>query len=251
MLRADEFGLLAAEFNGMIRELREKERLRRTFGLHVGQRAFEQILARDPGLSGVEQTITVMFVDIRSFTRRSETSSPAEMVGLLNEFFKVMVEIVEARHGGMIQKFLGDGFMALFGIGPDSEGHATSAVHAGEDMLRSLVNLNERLVSMSVEALKIGIGIHTGPAIVGSIGSPDRLEYTAIGSTVNLASRIESLTKVVDEPLLLTSATKAELAHELKTRPFPSQIVRGVDEPVEIHGLAKTQPAYQAEKASL
>ncbi len=122
MHRADEFGLLAAEFNHMIGELRDKEQLRRTFGLHVGRRASEQILARDPGLSGVEQTITVMFVDIRSFTHRSEVCPPAEMVRLLNEFLKVMVEIVETQHGGMINKFLGDGFIALFGIGPDSVG---------------------------------------------------------------------------------------------------------------------------------
>src|SRR5207253_1773965 len=124
--RADELGLLAAEFNRMVTELREKERLSRTFGLHVGRRAAEQILARDPGLGGVEQTITVMFVDLRSFTRRAETCPPAEMVRLLNRFLEVMVRIVESQHGGMINKFLGDGFVALFGIGPESDGHATS-----------------------------------------------------------------------------------------------------------------------------
>jgi adenylate cyclase len=238
MHRADEFGLLAAEFNHMIRELRGKEQLRRTFGLHVGQRAAEQILARDPGLGGVEQTITVMFVDIRSFTRRSEICPPAEMVRLLNEFLKVMVEIVETQHGGMINKFLGDGFIALFGIGSDSAGHATAAVRAGAEMLRGLVTLNERLIGSCGDPLAVGIGIHTGPAIVGSIGTPNRLEYTAIGSTVNLASRIEGLTKTVGTPLLFTAATKREVAEEIAAREYPLQTVRGVDELVAVYGLA-------------
>lgn len=237
MHRADEFGLLAAEFNHMISELRDKEQLRRTFGLHVGQRASEQILARDPGLSGVEQTITVMFVDIRSFTRRSEVCPPAEMVRLLNEFLKVMVEIVETQHGGMINKFLGDGFIALFGIGPDSPGHATAAVRAGAEMLRGLVSLNERLARSCGDPLAIGVGIHTGPAIVGSIGSPDRLEFTAIGSTVNIASRIEGLTKTVGTPLLFTAATKRAVEGGIALREYPPQSVRGVDEPVAVYGL--------------
>ncbi|HEV7404619.1 MAG TPA: adenylate/guanylate cyclase domain-containing protein [Chthoniobacteraceae bacterium] len=237
MHRADEFGLLAAEFNHMIGELRGKEQLRQTFGLHVGRRASEQILARDPGLSGVEQIITVMFVDIRSFTRRSEVCPPAEMVRLLNEFLKVMVEIVETQHGGMINKFLGDGFIALFGIGPDSDRHATDALRAGAEMLRGLAGLNERLAGTCGEPLAIGIGIHTGPAIVGSIGSPDRLEFTAIGSTVNLASRIEGLTKTVGTPLLLTAATKRAVREEIALREYPPQTVRGVDEPVAVYGL--------------
>jgi adenylate cyclase len=238
MHRADEFGLLAAEFNQMIRELRGKEKLRRTFGLHVGQRASEQILARDPGLSGVEQTITVMFVDIRSFTHRSAVCPPAEMVRLLNEFLKVMVEIVETQHGGMINKFLGDGFIALFGVGADSAGHAAAAVRAGAEMLRGLATLNERLMGTCGDPLAIGIGIHTGPAIVGSIGSPDRLEFTAIGSTVNLASRIEGLTKTVGTPLLFTAATKQQADEEIAAREYPPQTVRGVDEPVAVYGLA-------------
>jgi len=115
--RADEFGALIGEFNHMVTELREKETLRQTFGAHVGRKAAEEILSRDPGLGGTEQEITVMFVDIRSFTARSARLSPTKTVGLLNEFLRVMVDAVEGENGGMINKFLGDGFMALFGIG--------------------------------------------------------------------------------------------------------------------------------------
>jgi len=236
--RADEFGLLASEFNRMVRGLREKERLSRSFGLHVGRRAAEQILARDPGLSGTEQVITVMFVDIRAFTKRAESCAPAEIVRVLNSFLQVMVEIVETHHGGMINKFLGDGFIALFGVGEATGSHAASAVRAASAMLEALRPLNERITAgCCTEPLAVGIGLHTGAAIVGSIGSPDRLEFTAIGSTVNIASRVEGLTKIVGVPLLFTSATRAHLGEDLPIIEFPPQALRGVDEPMPMFGL--------------
>src|SRR5213078_3576686 len=115
--RADELGRLLGEFDHMIRQLKDKEKLRQTFGLHVGRKAAEQILARDPGLSGTEQIITVMFVDIRSFTTRAAERPPEKIVAVLNEFLRAMGHVVEEHHSGMINKFLGDGFMALFGAG--------------------------------------------------------------------------------------------------------------------------------------
>ena len=235
--RADEFGVLVGEFNHMARELKDKERLRRTFGLHVGQRAAEQILARDPGLGGVEQDITVMFVDIRSFTARAGAATPAETVDVLNEFLRVCAEIVEEQHAGMINKYLGDGFMALFGVGNRSTSHAQDAFDSGRDILSALVRLNEHFVAEGHQPIQIGIGIHSGPAIVGSIGSPQRLEFTAIGANVNLASRIENLTKKLDAPLLLTATSYARLNNKPDLIDFPPQEVRGVDEPVKVLGF--------------
>ena len=232
--RADEFGALIGEFNRMVSELREKERLRRTFGLHVGAKAAEQILARDPGLSGIERTITVMFVDIRGFTERSAGTPPEKVVSLLNEFLRVMVHAVEEHHSGMVNKFLGDGFMALFGAGGGSDAHADEAVHAACEMLGRLRELNAGLAARGDAAMGIGIGLHTGPAIVGSVGSPERLEFTAIGSTVNLASRIESLTKVVGETVLLSDETRAALRTAVELREHPPQRVKGVAEPVRV-----------------
>jgi adenylate cyclase len=232
--RPDEFGHLIAAFNDMVAQLKDKERLRQTFGLHVGQAAAEQILTRDPGLGGMEQTVTVMFVDIRSFTARSAVNSAQQTVRELNEFLRVMVEVVEERHHGMINKFLGDGFMALFGVGHDSSGQADRALNAGREMLGALERLNRDLSGNGREPLRIGIGIHTGSAVVGSIGSPQRLEFTAIGSTVNLAARVEQLTKTLSTSLLLTSATAdyLEKAHEIVE--LEPQTVRGVDEPVRV-----------------
>lgn len=236
LMRADEFGSLIGEFNRMVVELREKERLRRTFGLHVGAKAAEQILARDPGLGGSEQIITVMFVDIRSFTQRSASSSPQKVVALLNEFLLTMVRVVEEENAGMINKFLGDGFMALFGVGVEEDNGADEALRTAVAMQAALRQLNEDLAGRGEEQTAIGVGIHTGPAIVGSIGSPQRLEFTAIGSTVNLASRIESLTKTVGETVLLTDATRAAMRGTFELKEHPPQPVKGVAEPVRVWG---------------
>lgn len=234
--RPDEFGMLIAEFNQMVGQLREKERLRQTFGLHVGHAAAEQILARDPGLGGAEQIITVMFVDIRSFTARSAARTAPQTVTELNEFLRVMVEVVEQRHGGMINKFLGDGFMALFGVEKASADHAHRAVHAARDMLAALDALNRGATMWDREPFRIGIGVHTGTAIVGSIGSPQRLEFTAIGSTVNVASRIEQLTKLLQVPLLISHATAEQLPpeHRADLIELPPQQIRGIDESVRL-----------------
>jgi adenylate cyclase len=232
--RADEFGLLAAEFNQMVDQLKQKERLQKTFGLHVGRGAAEQILARDPGLSGVEQTISVMFVDIRSFTMRAAAQSPPEIVRDLNLFLGAMVQVVEDRHGGMINKFLGDGFMALFGVGQNGGNHARKAIAAGEEMLRVLEDLNVTLQEGGKAPIRIGIGIHTGPAVIGSVGSRERLEFTAIGSTINIAARVEQLTKTLSVPLLVTAATIEGLSKESNVRDLGCHEIRGLEQKVNV-----------------
>src|SRR5437667_7340732 len=206
--RADEFGRLLGEFDHMVHELRDKEKLRQTFGLHVGRRAAEQILARDPGLSGVEEEITVMFVDMRSWTARASMSAPADVVEVMNDFFRVTVRVVEEEYRGMVNKYLGDGFMAIFGAGESDSDHAQDAVAAGREILSAVNRLNDELAAKGHAPIRIGIGIHCGPAIVGSIGTPQRLEFTAIGNTVNIASRIEGLTKAVGKSLLVTAAVR-------------------------------------------
>jgi adenylate cyclase len=227
--RADEFGRLLGEFDNMIRELRDKEKLRQTFGLHVGKRAAEQILARDPGLSGVEEQITVMFVDMRSWTARTSVSGPREVVEIMNDFFRVTVRVVEEDHRGMVNKYLGDGFMAIFGAGDSGSNHASDAVAAGREILAAVRKLNDDLVAKGGAPIQIGIGIHSGPAIVGSIGSPRRLEFTAIGNTVNIASRIQGLTKTVGKPLLVTAEVRDRSGGSFSFEELPPQEVRGID----------------------
>jgi adenylate cyclase len=218
--------------------LREKQKLRETFGLHVGERAAEQILARDPVLGGIEQEISVMFVDLRSFSAFTENHPPRETLAVLNEFLGVTVRIVEEVHGGMINKYLGDGLMALFGAGAESTlNHAQAAFAAGRDILEAMVKLNERFAARGRPPLAVAIAIHSGPAIIGSIGSPARLEFTAIGATVNLAARLESLAKTLDVPLLLSAATRASLGEQPALSELPPLEVRGFAEPVKVFAL--------------
>jgi adenylate cyclase len=232
--RADEFGALIGEFNRMVRDLREKEKLRRTFGVHVGRKVAEQILSRGAGVGGTEQEITVMFVDIRSFTTRAAGLNPQQTVGLLNEFLQAMVEVIEGEHGGMINKFLGDGFMALFGIDSETRNHADEALAAARRLEQRLERLNLELSKRGEEPIRIGIGINSGRAIVGSIGSSERMEFTVIGNTVNIASRIEDLNKTLGTSLLLSKDTRDALKRAVELRALPPQSVKGVDRPVEI-----------------
>ncbi|MFL6569254.1 MAG: adenylate/guanylate cyclase domain-containing protein [Chthoniobacterales bacterium] len=236
--RADEFGSLIGQFNRMVAELREKEQLRRTFGAHVGRQAAEEILARDPGVGGIEQEITVMFVDIRSFTARAAHLDPQATVALLNDFFGAMVPIVETEFSGLINQFTGDGFMAIFGIRAESRNHADAALGAAARMLERLRGLNVDFDSHGQPSLEIGVGINTGKAIVGSVGSRERMEFTSIGTTVNVASRIESLNKTLGTNLLISRTTADALRGNVPLRAMPPQPVKGVDAPVEVFTLA-------------
>ena len=248
--RADEFGRLLCEFDQMVRELRDKEKLRQTFGLHVGRRAAERILARDPGLSGVEEEITVMFVDMRSWTARASSSAPAEIVEIMNDFFRVSVRAVEEEHRGMVNKYLGDGFMAIFGAGESGSNHARDAVSAGCEILCAVKGLNDELAAKQRAPIQIGIGIHSGPAIVGSVGSPQRLEFTAIGNTVNIASRIQGLTKTVGRPLLVSAAVHDLAGDSFSFEELPPQEVRGIEGCVMIFAVALPPAANPKSQSS-
>jgi class 3 adenylate cyclase len=178
-----------AALRAEIEERKQLEHVRRTLGLHVGQKVAKQILARDGRVGGTEQHLTVVFVDIRSFTARTANLKPHDAVAFLNRFLEAMVQVVEIEHGGMINKFLGDGFMALFGVDGDQYDHADKALAAAHDLEHRLERLNSDLIRHEQEPIRIGIGINSGRVIVGSIGSPERLEFTVIGSTVNIASK--------------------------------------------------------------
>ncbi len=142
-------------------------------------------------LGGINQTITVLFADIRGFTAFSEKEKPEKVVGLLNRYFSVMSEIIFA-HGGTLDKYIGDGLMAIFGAPNATSEDAKNAVKTAITMQKRLATLNKELESEGLSRINIGIGLHTGEATIGYIGSEQRSEYTAIGDTVNLASRLES-----------------------------------------------------------
>jgi len=237
MLRADEFGPLIDEFNDMILQLRDTKRLQETFGRHVGQQAARQILSCDDQMGGVEQQLTVLFADLRAFTARCSEIAPRDVVRTLNMVFGEMVQVIESKEG-MVNKFLGDGLMALFGVGDTFESdHAYRAFAAAQTILARLDELNHRLILDGIRPVSIGIGIHTGTAVVGSIGAPNRMEFTAIGDAVNVASRVEALTKELCVPLLITEATRRLLPQDSPLQEFPPQFVRGKRHPLKVFTL--------------
>jgi adenylate cyclase len=168
-------------------------------------------------LGGVNQTITVLFADIRGFTRISEHAQPEKIVGLLNKYFSAMTDIIFA-HGGTLDKYLGDGLMALFGAPSATPQDASNALNAAVAMQRRILGINLELRQEGLNEIGVGIGLHTGEATVGYIGSERRSEYTAIGDTVNTAARLESNARGGEILVSDATAKAARSRYKLKTR---------------------------------
>ena len=201
VLSDDEFGAIAAHTNSMIGGLRERRRVQEVLGKIVSPDVARALLDEHGlALGGQRRTVTLLFSDIRDFTTWSEDADPEKLVQDLNRYFTAMVAIVHAERG-VVDKFIGDGMMAVFGLADGADG-AADATRAAKAMLGALAAVNAEIE----RPITIGIGIHHGEVIAGNIGAPDRLEYTFIGDAVNTAARIESLTKTVGAPLLISRA---------------------------------------------
>jgi adenylate cyclase len=247
--RPGEFGRLTDRFNDMVAELARARLVRDTFGQFVQPDVRDQILERYPGLGGEVVEVTVMFIDIRGFTRRSAGEPPERVVDLLNRFLTLAVAAVEG-HDGWVNKFLGDGLMALFGAPRACAAHADRAVAAALDLLGRLAKLNDELKVKGQAPLAVGVGIHTGPALVGCIGATwtdaggerMRKEFTAIGETVNLAQRVEQLTKACAAPVLLSDATRLRLGAPVLLRCLGPREAPGCKDPITVYGIAEEGP---------
>ena len=201
----DEFGSLARGINRMIHGLRDRERIRNLFGMYVSPEVSQAVIDGKVHVEGEMREVTVLFLDIRDFTRFSANNPPTAVVAMLNIVFASMQEVLQA-HGGTIDKFLGDGFMAVFNAPLDCPGHARRAVEAALEMERRTAQLNREL-NRDGRSLDIGIGIDTGMVVAGNVGAEDRKEYTVIGDAVNRASRIEQHNRAAGTRILISEHT--------------------------------------------
>jgi adenylate cyclase len=187
-------------------------------------------------LSGERRKITVLFSDIRNFTSFSEKYPAEQVVSMLNEYFSGMVEII-FRNQGILDKFLGDGIMVEFGVPLDDPEQELNAVKTAMEMRTELARLCAKWESEGLPAIDIGIGIHTGEAVIGNIGSEKRIEYTAIGDAVNVAARIEQLTKELKTPVLISETTIVAIRDKFDFKDFGAQTIRGRVETINVYGI--------------
>ncbi|HKQ14663.1 MAG TPA: adenylate/guanylate cyclase domain-containing protein [Steroidobacteraceae bacterium] len=231
--RHDELGFIAKSFNEMIDGLEERELIRDTFGRFVSHEVAEAVLTGRVPLQGERRDVSILFQDIRGFTSLSERLDPAVLLRLLNQFFTEVVAAVEAE-GGVVKQFLGDGVMALFGAPQPYPDHAERAVRAALGIVSRLKGLNETLGQQGIGPLEIGIGIHSGMVVAGLIGPDNRIEYGVVGDAVNLASRVESLTREMQATILVSRDISAQLGPSFQLGCTATMTVKGKSQPVEV-----------------
>jgi len=219
----------------VLEDITSEKRIRSTMARYMSAEVAEQLLAAgETVLGGKDQKVSVLFSDVRNFTAMSEALGARETVSMLNAYFERMVDVIFS-HRGVLDKFIGDAVMALFGVPFNGEHDADDAVRVANTMFVALRELNEVRRREGKAPLDIGVGISTGIVVVGNIGSTRRMEYTAIGDSVNLASRLESATKFYGSKVLLSEFTRRELTHKTLLREIDLLRVQGRQEPLAIY----------------
>ncbi|MDO8209758.1 adenylate/guanylate cyclase domain-containing protein [Conexibacter sp. CPCC 206217] len=205
VVSTDETGRLARSFNDMVAGLSEREKLHEAFDAYVGPDVAEMVLRDGTHLDGKEQEVTVLSLDIRDFTQKAEKSTPRRVVDFLNEFYGLVVPIIEL-HGGRADKYVGDGLLAIFGTPEPLVDHADRAVASALDVA---VAVRDRY-----DDVRVGIGVNSGPVIAGTIGGGGHVEFTVIGDAVNTAERVEQVTRQTGDTVLVTEATRRLLTRD-------------------------------------
>jgi adenylate cyclase len=229
----DEVGDLAIAFDKMTEGLKERDKVKTLFSKFHGSTIAEDLMNKKIGVGGSNKEVTVFFSDIRGFTHFSESRTPEEVVEMLNEYFGIMVRIIQQNHG-IVDKFIGDAIMAVWGAPKGSPRDPFNTVKACIEMRKGLDELNRKRISKSLPPIMIGMGVHTGRAISGTIGSDERMEYTVIGDAVNMASRIESSTKAFGADLLVSETTARIVDGEFALELAGAAEVKGKSQPLKL-----------------
>jgi class 3 adenylate cyclase len=232
----DEFSLIACQTNQMIEGLKEREFIRDSFGRYVTEEVRDLILSEKIPLNGEVRTVTILFSDIRDFSTYSESRHPREVIAKINAYFAEMTEVIH-KNGGIVLEYLGDGIEAVFGAPSPVQNHGERAIQSALEMRTKLMSLNQHWKRKNDTPLKHGIGIHTGEVVAGIVGPPSRLSYKMIGDTVNLAARIQELTKTFDSDILISGDTYLSAKDQFNTRYLERVTVRGKKIETEIYGV--------------
>jgi adenylate cyclase len=230
----DEIAHLSNAFNEMAKGLEERDRVKDTFNKFHNKEIAEKLLSGEVKLGGERKEATVFFSDVRGFTAMSESMQPEEVVEMLNEYMTRMVSIIRSHHG-IVDKYIGDAIMGLWGVPIGSDDDLYNALRACLQMREELEKLNILRMSRGQNALKIGMGLNVGPVIAGNIGSVEKMEYTVIGDTVNLASRMESMTKEYGTDLLIPKNIYDRLKDRFIFEKCQSAKVKGKSAAIEIY----------------
>jgi class 3 adenylate cyclase len=231
----DEVGELTGQFNTMVEGLREREKIRETFGRYVDESVAATILRRqgEGARSGETAVATILFTDIAGFTTIAEHLTPTELVGALNDYLETVLEPIRA-HGGVVNTFIGDGLFASFNMPLACEGHAAAAVRAAIDIQRAV---GGRTFGDQGVALATRIGISTGNVIGGSVGAGQRMSFTLLGDTVNLAARLEELNKQHGTRILVSESTREACGECFAFNALGSVQVRGRSETIAVYAV--------------
>jgi adenylate cyclase len=226
---------------GIGAEALARRRFRDSFGRYVGQDVMEQVLAENPTLEGTRREVSVLVSDLRGFTTLSETMPAERVAAHLNEYFPAMIDAIFAERG-MINDFVGDGILVVFGAPLPDDDHAGRAARTAMGMQAALERLNREWSARGVATLRMGIGIHTGVVFAGNVGGPGRVKYTVIGDTVNVTARLEGLNKDLGTTTLITAETRGALGDRAETRYCGEVPVKGRAEPLRVYELLAVLP---------
>jgi adenylate cyclase len=234
VLSNDEIGVLGDAGNAMIAGLAERERIRDTFGKYVTPEIRDEILAGRIPLDGERRLATLLFSDLRGFTSYVEENAPEEVIKSMRAYFTAMQGAIRM-HQGLVLQYVGDEIEAVFGVPLGYAGHADKAILAALEMRKRLKELNNTRMKAGKSPFSHGIGIHTGMVLAGNTGSEDRLSYALIGDTVNLASRIEQLTKPLHCDILVSEETAKRLENGFQMKAEAPQKVKGYSRPLTVY----------------